>query len=135
MSVLEWLEWERKCSETVVGLDLILGLSTERRCSLNLSLRRLKDDVQILLDCLFWDFSGGYYIVLSRERLQSEKCRQTERKPRTVLLSYSLFTLGRNMFSLTYAVFTLGRNMFSLITNQKQSLRNVFTSGGALRES
>ena len=40
MSVWEWLEWERKCSETVVGLDLMLVLSTARVCSLNLSLRR-----------------------------------------------------------------------------------------------
>ena len=31
MSVWEWLEWERKCSETVVGLDLMLVLSTARR--------------------------------------------------------------------------------------------------------
>ena len=30
MSVWEWLEWERKCSETVVGLDLMLVLSTVR---------------------------------------------------------------------------------------------------------
>ena len=29
-----------KCSETVVGLDLMLVLSTARLCSLNLSLRR-----------------------------------------------------------------------------------------------
>ena len=40
MSVWEWLQWERKCSETVVGLDLMLVLSTARLCSLNLSLRR-----------------------------------------------------------------------------------------------
>ena len=40
MSVWEWLEWERKCLETVVGLDLMLVLSTARLCSLNLSLRR-----------------------------------------------------------------------------------------------
>ena len=40
MSVWEWLEWERKCSEIVVGLDLMLVLSTARLCSLNLSFRR-----------------------------------------------------------------------------------------------
>ena len=40
MSVWEWLEWERKCSETVVGLDLMLVLSTARLCSLNLSFGR-----------------------------------------------------------------------------------------------
>ena len=39
MSVWEWLEWETKCQETVVGLDLMLVLSrTARLCSLNLSL-------------------------------------------------------------------------------------------------
>ena len=31
-----WLEKERKCSTTVVGLDLLLALSRVRRCSLNL---------------------------------------------------------------------------------------------------
>ena len=29
MSVWEWLEWERKCSETVVGLDLTLVLKVK----------------------------------------------------------------------------------------------------------
>ena len=38
MSVWEWLEGERKCSETVMGLDLMFVLSTARLCSLNLSL-------------------------------------------------------------------------------------------------
>ena len=41
MSVWEWLEWERKCSERAVGLDLMLVLSNARLCSLNLSRRRL----------------------------------------------------------------------------------------------
>ena len=36
----EWSEWERKCLETVVGLDFMLVLSTGRLCSSNLSLRR-----------------------------------------------------------------------------------------------
>ena len=40
MSAWDWLEWERKCSETVVGLDLMLVLSTAHLCSLNLSFRR-----------------------------------------------------------------------------------------------
>ena len=40
MSVWEWSEWERRCSETLVGLDLMLVLSTGRLCSLNLSLRQ-----------------------------------------------------------------------------------------------
>ena len=38
MLVWEWLEWERKCSETVLGLDLMFVLSTACLCSLNLSL-------------------------------------------------------------------------------------------------
>ena len=33
MSVWQWLGWDRKCSETVVGLDWMLVLSTERLCS------------------------------------------------------------------------------------------------------
>ena len=40
MSLWEWSEWERRCSETLVGLDLMLVLSTGRLCSLNLSLRQ-----------------------------------------------------------------------------------------------
>ena len=40
MSVWERLEWERKCSDTVVDLELVLFLSTARLRSLNLSLRR-----------------------------------------------------------------------------------------------
>ena len=35
MSLREWLQEERKCSKTVEGLDLLLGLSKVRRCSLN----------------------------------------------------------------------------------------------------
>ena len=31
---------ERKCSAAVVGLDLVLGLSMVRQCSLNLSFKR-----------------------------------------------------------------------------------------------
>ena len=47
MSVWEWLEWERKCSETVVDLDFVLFLSTARLRSLNLSLkRRLASPIQ-----------------------------------------------------------------------------------------
>ena len=40
MSVWEWSVWERECSETLDGLDLMLVLSTGRLCSLNLSLRQ-----------------------------------------------------------------------------------------------
>ena len=32
MSVLEWLALDRKYSEAVAGLDLMFGLSRERRC-------------------------------------------------------------------------------------------------------
>ena len=40
MSVWEWWDWERKYSETVVGINLMLVLSTGRLYSLNLSLRQ-----------------------------------------------------------------------------------------------
>ena len=40
MSLAVWLGEDRKCSVAVVGLDLLLGLSTVRRCSLNQSLKR-----------------------------------------------------------------------------------------------
>ena len=36
MSLAVWLGEDRKCSAAVVGLDLLLGLSMVRRCSLNL---------------------------------------------------------------------------------------------------
>ena len=39
MSAGEWFS-VRKWSETVVGLEEGVGLSTDRRCSLNLSLSR-----------------------------------------------------------------------------------------------
>jgi len=38
MPLAVWLGEERKCSATVVGLDLVLGLSIIRRCLLNRSL-------------------------------------------------------------------------------------------------
>ena len=40
MSLAVWLGAERKCSATVVGLDMLLGLSMVRRCSLNRSLQK-----------------------------------------------------------------------------------------------
>ena len=39
MSLAVWLGEDRKCSAAVVGLDLLLGLSTVRRCSLNRSFK------------------------------------------------------------------------------------------------
>ena len=39
MSLAVWLGKDRKCSAAVVGLNLLLGLSMVRRCSLNRSLR------------------------------------------------------------------------------------------------
>ena len=36
MSLAVWLGEDRKCSAAVVGLDLLLGLSMVRRCSLPL---------------------------------------------------------------------------------------------------
>ena len=40
MSLAVWLGEKRKCSATVVGLDLVLGLSMVRRCSLKRSFKR-----------------------------------------------------------------------------------------------
>ena len=40
MSLAVWLGEDRKCSSAVVGLDLLLGLSMVRRCSLNRSFKR-----------------------------------------------------------------------------------------------
>ena len=40
MSLAVWLGKDRKCSAAVVGLDLLLGLSMVRRCSLNRSFKR-----------------------------------------------------------------------------------------------
>ena len=40
MSLAVWLGEDRKCSAAVVGLDLLLGLSMVRRCSLNQSFKR-----------------------------------------------------------------------------------------------
>ena len=39
MSLAVWLGKDRKCSAAVVGLNLLLGLSMVRRCSINRSLR------------------------------------------------------------------------------------------------
>ena len=40
MSLAVWLGSARKCSAAVVGLDLVLGLSMVRRCSLKRSFKR-----------------------------------------------------------------------------------------------
>ena len=40
ISLAVWLGEDRKCSVAVVGLDLLLGLSMVRRCSLNRSFKR-----------------------------------------------------------------------------------------------
>ena len=40
MSLVVWLGEDRKCSAAVVGLDLLLGFSMVRRCSLNRSFKR-----------------------------------------------------------------------------------------------
>ena len=60
MSVWEWLEWKRRCSETVVGFDLKLVLSTARLCWLNLSLRRS------LVSPIYCNYNG--YIKPCRSR-------------------------------------------------------------------
>ena len=42
---------ERKCSATVVGLDLVLALSKVRRCSLKRSFKRRLGKASEVLDC------------------------------------------------------------------------------------
>ena len=42
MSLAVWLGEDRKCFAAVVGLDLLLGLSMVRRCSLNRSFYYLR---------------------------------------------------------------------------------------------
>ena len=58
MSLAVWLVEDRKCSAVVVGLDLVLGLSMVRRCSLKRSFKRrfsadfrLKIFLCLVLDC------------------------------------------------------------------------------------
>ena len=55
MSLAVWLGAVRKCSAAVVGLDLVLGLSMVRRCSLKRSFkRRLVSPVYCKLQRLHW---------------------------------------------------------------------------------
>ena len=60
ISVMSLAEWSlvRKCSETVVGLEIVDGLSTDLRCSLKRSLsRRLVSPLHCLeqsLHCIMW---------------------------------------------------------------------------------
>ena len=49
MSLAVWLGEDRKCSAAVVGLDLLLGLSMVRRCSLNRSFNRRVKPIRSLL--------------------------------------------------------------------------------------
>ena len=51
MSVGVWLEEDRKFPATVVGLDLLLGLSKERRCSLTRSFKRRFVSPICIADC------------------------------------------------------------------------------------
>ena len=64
MSLAVWLGEERKCSAAVVGLDLLLGLSMVRRCSLNRSFkRRFVSFYNFLFFFLFFRFSFYSYLV------------------------------------------------------------------------
>ena len=47
MSLAVWLGEDRKFSAAVVGLDLLLGLSIVRRCSLNRSFKKRKKYKQV----------------------------------------------------------------------------------------
>ena len=55
MSLAVWLGEDRTCSAAVVGLDLLLGLSIVRRCSLNRSFnRRFVSPMYCKLQRLHW---------------------------------------------------------------------------------
>ena len=55
MSLAVWLGAVRKCSVAVVGLDLVLGFSMVRRCSLKRPFkRRLVSPVYCKLQRLHW---------------------------------------------------------------------------------
>ena len=69
MSLAVWLGEDRKCSAAVVGLDLLLGLSIIRRCSLNrCSLNRSPNHtandmiLKILLRCVDFCFYFLHFI-------------------------------------------------------------------------
>ena len=53
MSLAVWLGEDRKCSAAVVGLDLLLGLSMVRWCSLNQSFKRIvySTHIKTILRC------------------------------------------------------------------------------------
>ena len=49
MSLAVWLGAVRKCSAAVLALDLVLGLSMVRRCSLKRSFKRLNNALETAL--------------------------------------------------------------------------------------
>ena len=51
MSLAVWLGAVRKCSAAVVGLDMALGLSMVRRCSLKRSFKRRLVSVLCTVNC------------------------------------------------------------------------------------
>ena len=65
MSLAVWLGEDRKCSAAVVGLDLLLGLSMVRRCSLNRSFKRRLVLILLPLSCYFIIFSPYTYLLFT----------------------------------------------------------------------
>ena len=71
---------ERKCSATVVGLDLVLALSKVRRCSLikivfYINKRRLVSPMYCKWHLLHNDFSFASYVEINGARFASrEEC-------------------------------------------------------------
>ena len=57
MSLAVWLGSARKCSAAVVGLDLVLGLSMVRRCSLKRSFK-----VHLTPNFFFRSNKFSYYV-------------------------------------------------------------------------
>ena len=70
---------ERKCSATVVGLDLVLALSKVRRCSLKRSFKRR----------LVSPILGDSLAVTSRSRRLGERLKATTGRWRKAFLQWS----------------------------------------------
>ena len=97
MSLAVWLGEDRKCSAAVVGLDLLLGLSIVRRCSLNRSFKRRFVVSQVRLN-----FMGRV----------SPMVWTTAKKLINIVTSYRVISL---FFHLIF-VFTLHCQIFLLIS-------------------
>ena len=78
MSLAVWLGEDRKCCATVVGLDLVLGLSMVRRCSLKRSFkRRLVSPMRFLVSQVKLDLM--WRVSLVEKKVYVVKIPQSQR--------------------------------------------------------